>query len=64
VQHLISELPEQRLEVTVPEQQPAEIETQTPVILKFMNTINKIKNYTEIKIKIYYLPRNGASSTV
>jgi hypothetical protein len=43
VQHLISELPEQRLEVTVPEQQPDEIETQTPFILKFMNTIKKIK---------------------
>jgi len=32
VQHLISEDPEQRPEVTVPvEQQPAEILTQTPV---------------------------------
>jgi hypothetical protein len=30
VQHLISEEPGQRLEVTVPEQQPAEMLTHTP----------------------------------
>jgi hypothetical protein len=30
VQHLISEEPGHRLEVTVPEQQPAEMLTQTP----------------------------------
>jgi hypothetical protein len=32
VQHLISELPGHNPEVTLPEQQPPEIETQTPVI--------------------------------
>jgi hypothetical protein len=30
VQHLISDEPEHRLEVTAPEQQPAEMETHTP----------------------------------
>ena len=43
VQHLTSELPGQRLEVTVPEQQPDEIETQTPSILKFINNNKKKK---------------------
>ncbi len=55
VQHLMSEEPGQRLEVVVPEQQPAEILTQTPSMPKTAiqcKSIIQIRGIFKYKVKI------------
>lgn len=48
VQHLMSEDPGQRPEVTAPEQQPAEIETHTPSIPPTLKNIQQILKNNDI----------------